>query len=81
MLTITGIRYPHDRQWFRVDKLNGAIRPVAGRQVTIAARAFYRQPTAVVKSGRFVTTFAIYSRADHLHDAERVHLSSQETQS
>jgi len=58
-------------EWYRVDKGDGAVTPVEGPAVLRAARGAFRSPNHALATGRFQTTFAIYSRGEQLTEAER----------
>jgi len=58
-------------QWFRIDKGDGAIAECNSVNVVRAARGAYDNVAEVIQAGRFQTTFAIYSQAQHLTEQER----------
>lgn len=59
--------------WYRVDKSNGEVKLVVDADVNVrrAASGAYAKPAEAMASGRFVTTFAIYTRADQMTADER----------
>ncbi len=48
-------------RWYRIDKGDGAITPVLGDVVELAARNHFETPDDAIASGRFQTPFAFYS--------------------
>jgi hypothetical protein len=57
--------------WLRIDKRDGSIMPVTNVDVRRAAQGAYTMPHDVMATGRFQTTFAVYSTADKLTAEER----------
>ena len=62
------------QSWLRIDKQDGCITPVGGVNVFRAAQGSYDKPSEVISTGRFQTSFAIYSRGDMLTAEEKQEL-------
>ena len=58
-------------QWYQVNKQNAQLLAINRLQVARAAYAFFNRPVEVIKTGRFQTPFAIYSRGELLTDSEK----------
>jgi hypothetical protein len=57
-------------QWYRIDKADGSLLAVNAAAVVRAALGSFTTAD-VIKTGRFQTPYAIYSRGDLLTDEER----------
>lgn len=65
------IRSVIESQWYRLDAETGELLAVNALTVARAAKGAFDAPDEVVKTGRFRTPFAIYSRGDNLTVGER----------
>jgi hypothetical protein len=58
-------------QWYRIDKSDGSLLAVNQLAVARAAMGSFDNASEVIKAGRFVTAFAIYSQGQYLTEMER----------
>jgi Pentose-5-phosphate-3-epimerase len=61
----------HGSTWYRIDKADGSIVPVNGVAVVRAAQGTFKKPLDAIMTGRFTTTFAIYSDEFSLRENEK----------
>jgi len=52
------------KQWWRIDKQDGAEEPLTLEQVSKAAAAYYKDAHLAMSCGTFQTPFAIYEYKD-----------------